>query len=434
LTNLETGFVGIAAALVLIALRVPIALALGSVSFVGITYMRGYEAGAGTLRTALFDFSAHWSLSAVPMFLLMGSVAHYSGVSTDLFRAARAIAGRLPGGLAVASNFACAGFSAASGSSLATAAAMGRITIPEMLKAGYDKSLAAGVVASAGTLGAMIPPSILMVIYAVFAEVSISKLFIAGIIPGILTALIYAAMIMIRCWLKPELAPKITETTTYGEKLDALVGVWPLLALILGILGGLYAGIFTATEAGAVGAFLSIVIAVVRGRMTMNVFTESVMEAVITTARILFVALGAVLLTRFVALSGISVFLTDVVGAWAVEPIILLLLSSLIFVLLGMFLDPLGLMLLTLPVLMPLFESMGLDLIWFGILVIKFVEIGLLTPPIGLNVYVVKSVAGDSMPLEAAFRGVAWFLVCEIFIVGLLIGFPSITLYLPSLM
>lgn len=434
MSNLETGFAGVVAVLVLIGLRVPIAIALGAVSIVGIAYMRGISVGFGVLQTALFDFAAHWSLSAVPMFLLMGSIAHYSGVSADLFRAARAWVGRLPGGLAVASNFACAGFSAASGSSLATAAAMGRITIPEMLHAGYDKSLTTGVVASAGTLGAMIPPSILMVIYGVFAEVSISKLFIAGIFPGLLTAAIYTVMIVVRCRLTPTLAPANLERLPIREKLRTLGGVWPLIALIVGILGGLYGGLFTATEAGAIGAFLSMVIAFARGRLTASVFNESLVEAVIGTSRILFVALGAVLLTRFIALSGMSIYLADQIGDWALDPITLVVGASLMFLILGMFLDPLGLMLLTLPILMPLFEAMQMDLIWFGILVIKFIEIGLLTPPIGLNVYVVKSVAGDAVPLEAAFRGVAWFLACEVIIVTLLVAYPSISLYLPGLM
>jgi len=433
-TNLEIGWASIAAMLVLIGLRVPIGLSLGLVSIAGIAAIRGWGVGFGMVRTALFDFSAHWSLSAVPMFLLMGAVAHYSGVSESLFAAARAWFGRLPGGLAVASNFACAAFSAASGSSVATAAAMGRITIPEMLKARYDRGLATGVVASAGTLGSMIPPSILMVIYGVFAEVSISEMFMAGVLPGLLTAAIYALMILIRCRLKPDLAPPIDAHYTTRQKLASLRGVWPLFALIFGILGGLYGGVFTATEAGAVGAFLSFVIAGVQGRLSRPVIRASVVEAAVGTSRILFVALGAVLFTRLVALTGISSFMAREIGAWAVDPLTLVLGASLIYFVLGMFLDPLGLMLLTLPILMPLFERMDLDMIWFGILVIKYIEIGLLTPPVGLNVYVVKSVAGPSVPLDVAFRGVAWFLVCEAIVLTLLIAFPQISLFLPELM
>jgi C4-dicarboxylate transporter, DctM subunit len=415
-------------------MRMPVGFALMLVSMVGIAQLKSWEIAIGMLKTEPFDFAAHWSFSAIPMFLLMGAVAHHSGISTALFTAARLWLGFLPGGLAVAANFACAGFAAASGSSTATAAAMGRISVPEMTKAGYDPGLSTGTVASAGTLGAMIPPSIAFVLYGIFAEVSISKLFIAGILPGLMTALIYAAMIMIRCKINPELGPPNAEKISWAEKLEALREVWPLLALILTIMGGLYSGLVTPTEAGAFGAFVSFAVAIFQGRMSWNIFKESIFEALGGTARIFWVAIGAVLLTRFLAMTGAEGYLTEAVGSWAADPMLLVLASSLIYIVLGMFLDPLGLLLLTLPLLLPMFESLGLDLIWFGVLVVKYIEIGLLTPPVGLNVYVIKSVVGPDISLETIFKGVAWFLVCEVIVVLLLVGFPSISLYLPSLM
>ena len=400
----------------------------------GVSLLKGWDVAAGMLRTEPFDFAAHWSFSAIPMFLLMGAVAHHSGISTALFRAARIWLGGLPGGLAVAANFACAGFAAASGSSTATAAALGRISVPEMTAAGYDPGLSTGTVASAGTLGAMIPPSIAFVLYGIFAEVSISKLFIAGVLPGLFTAGVYAAMIMIRCKINPKLGPPYKSDAGWSEKLNALKEVWPLLALILAIIGGLYAGLVTPTEAGAFGAFVSVVVAFIQGRLNWVVFRDSVFEALSGTARIFWVAIGAVLLTRFLAMTGAEGFLKEMVGSWAADPVLLVLAASLIYVVLGMFLDPLGLLLLTLPLLLPMFEALNLDLIWFGVLVVKYIEIGLLTPPVGLNVYVIKSVVGEDISLETIFKGVAWFLVCEAIVVVILVMFPGISLYLPSLM
>jgi C4-dicarboxylate transporter, DctM subunit len=433
-TGLETGFLSLLAVLVLIAIRIPIGAVLGGVSIIGIIMLRNVDVAAGVVKITIFEFAASWNLSAIPMFLLMGAIAYHSGISAALFRTARLWFGNLPGGLAVASNFACAGFSAASGSSLATAAAMGRITIPEMTAQGYDKGLATGVVAAAGTLGSLIPPSILMVLYGIFAETSIAQLLIAGILPGILTAFVYAAMIVIRCRLNPALAPHMRQTVSLRERIAATHEVWPLLVLILSVVGGIYAGIVTPTEAGAFGAFLALVLTVLQGRMTWKLFKDSVMEALVNTAKIFFVAFGAVLLTRFLALAGVGFFIGQMIGDWALDPILLVVAMSLVYVLLGMFLDPLGLMLLTLPLLLPMFDALNMNLIWLGVLVIKFLEIGLMTPPVGFNVYVIKSVVGDEIPLGVIFRGVAWFLACEVLIVTLLVAFPQISLFLPQLM
>ena len=437
MTSLELGFWSIGAVLLLIAVRIPIGVVLGGVAFLGIAQLRDINVALGIIKNTPFEFSSHYSLSAIPMFMLMGSIAHHSGISHALFRAARLWLGGLPGGLAVATNLACASFAAASGSSVATAAAMGRIAIPEMLRHGYEKGLATGVVASAGTLGSLIPPSILFVLYGIFAEVSIVKLLIAGVFPGLLTAAVYTVMIIVRCKLNPSLAPGIDPAEIARlkpERMQALLQVWPLIALIVGIIGGLYGGIVTPTEAGAAGAVLALLIAMIQRRMSMRLFRDSLVEAISATARIFFVAVGAVMYTKFLALTGMPVFLGELIGSWALDPILLVLASSIIFLILGMFLDPLGLLLLTLPVLLPMFETLNLDLVWFGVIVVKFLEIGLLTPPVGFNVYVIKSVVGDEIPLETIFRGVGWFLACEVVIVALLVGFPEISLYLPGTM
>jgi tripartite ATP-independent transporter DctM subunit len=249
-----------------------------------------------------------------------------------------------------------------------------------------------------------------------------------------LTAIIYALMIIIRCKLKPELAPPVTESATWVARMRALLDVWPVLLLVLGIIGGLYAGVMTPTEAGGFGAFLAFIIAFIQGRLSIQSVKDSISESVSATARIFFVAIGAVLLTKFLALTGLSGYLGAMVGSWALDPILLILAASLVYLLLGMFLDPIGVLLLTLPILLPMFEALNMDLVWVGVILVKYIEIGLLTPPVGFNVYVIKSVVGNDISLETIFKGVFWFLMCEVAIMALLIGFPQISLYLPSQM
>jgi len=435
MTSLEIGFSGLAVLLVLMGLRVPIAVALGGVSSIGILIITGSpRAMIGSLGSLPFDFTAHFTLSAIPMFLLMGAVIYHSGLTANLFTAARLWLSGLPGGLAIATNFASASFAAASGSSMATAAAMGRLALPEMLKYKYNPGLAAGVIAASGTLGSLIPPSILMVIYGIFTEQPISKLLVAGILPGLLTAFAYTILIMVRCTLNPELAPKIEETVTWKERFQSLKGVWAIPVLALSVIGSIYAGIATPTEAGAIGAFMAMVIAMLTGNGSFKVIAASVKEALFSLSSIFFIAIGAVMLTRFLVLAGIPDYLVELMGVWSVDPMLLVIGSLIIFIILGMFLDPLGLMLVTIPILLPLYEALDINLIWMGVLVIKYLEVGLLTPPVGLNAYVVKGVAGDSVSLVTIFKGISWFLLAEVFVIALLIIFPEISLYLPSLM
>jgi tripartite ATP-independent transporter DctM subunit len=427
----------IGAILALIAARLPIGVAIGGVAFLGCWYLRNLDVALSVLRDTPFVFAANWELSAIPMFLLMGAIAGQSGVGTALFRAAHAWFGALPGGLAVATNWACAGFGAASGSSVAAAATMARIAVPEMLRHRYDKGLAAGVVASGGTLDALIPPSIIFVIYGVFAEVSVVKLLLAGVLPGLLTAAIYMLMIVIRCSLRPRLAPRIVvadRAALWRERWSSLADIWPVLVLILGVIGGLYAGVVTPTEGGAAGALLATVIGLVQGKLSRRGFIDSFKDAMGTTSQLFFVAVGAVIYTRFLALAGVGPLFAELIGTWALDPLLLVLAVSVIYLILGMFLDPLGMILLTIPVFVPMFSALGLDLVWFGVLVVKFIGIGLLTPPVGFNVYVVASATSDSIPLRTVFRGCYRFLACEVLIMTLLVAFPGISLWLPGSM
>ncbi len=432
--NLAVALGAIVVLLVLIGLRVPIGLALGAVSLVGLMIVRSPEAALGMFADLPFEFGANWSLSAVPMFLLMGSIAFHTGMTSSLFNAARLWLSTLPGGLAVATNFASAGFAAASGSSLATAAAMGRLAIPEMLRMKYDPALATGVVAASGTLGSLIPPSILFVLYGWFTETSIGALLIAGILPGLLTAFVYASMIIGRCIANPRIAPPVAGVITWTERWQVLLEIWPIPLLVLAVIGGIYSGIATATEAAALGALMAALISLARGRLTWTAFRTSIVEALESTASIFFVAIGALLLTRLLALAGLPTLMAESISSLAVDPTFLVIGVSVIYLILGCFLDPLGLMLLTLPVFQPMFQAVHLDLIWVGVIVVKYIEIGLLTPPVGLNAYVVKGVVGDAVPLTTIFRGLAWFIGAEAVIMVLLIAFPEISTYLPSKM
>ena len=434
---LTLSLVSLGGMLVLIALRVPIGIAMGAVAFLGFWYLRNFNVALSALSDTPFVFAASWDLSAIPMFLLMGAIAGNSGIGTALFRAAHAWFGALPGGLAVATNWACAGFGAASGSSIAAAATMAKLAVPEMLKHRYDKGLATGTVASGGTLDALIPPSILFVLYGVFAEVSIAKLLIAGIIPGLLTATAYMIMIMLRCWLDPSLAPPVEfpdRAALWRERWASLSEIWPIIVLIAGVIGGLYAGVVTPTEGGAVGAFLAMTIGFLRRQLSAAGLLDSFKDAIGTSAQLFFVGIGAVLFTRFLALAGTADMFTELVGAWALNPLLLVIAMSIIYLILGMFLDPLGMMLLTIPVFVPMFQKLGLDLVWLGVLVVKYIGISLLTPPVGFNIYVVATATGNAIPLKTIYRGCYWFLACEVLIMALLIAFPQISLWLPNAM
>jgi tripartite ATP-independent transporter DctM subunit len=428
------GFIGIATLLVLILLRVPIGVALLGVSFTGIWALIGLNPALGALRVIPYAFAANWQLSSVPMFLFMGFLCYHAGITKGLFEAARMWLSRLPGGLAIASVFGAAGFAAVTGSSVACAAAMGRIAVPEMMRQRYDAALATGTVAAAGTIGALIPPSILFIIFGVIAQQPIGKLFLGGAAAGLLTAAAYILTILIWCWIRPSVAPVVEERYSLRERFASLVGIFPVLVLGLAVFGGLFGGVFTPTEAGAVGAAIALLIALFRGKLTWAVFRDSVTESFVTSAALFVIAIGANLLSRFVALSGAGDILADVVIELVSNPYLLLLGITLVYLVLGMFIDPVGAMLITLPILLPMANAAGFDLIWFGVFIAKLLEIGMITPPVGLNVFVIKSVVDPRISLTTIFKGVLVFLVADAVVLVLLAVFPDVVLFLPRLM
>ena len=432
MTDLQIGFAGLAAILVLVALRMPIGVALALIAIIGLNEIAGPTVVMSLTGSLPYEFAANWELSAVPMFLLMGAIVYRSGLSDPLFAALRVWLRFLPGGLAVASNVACAIFAAACGSSVATTVAMGRIAIPEMLKAGYNPGLAVAVCACAGTLGSMIPPSVMMILYCAFTGQSVAALFIAGIVPGILTAAVYAVMIVSRVAVDPSIAPRRTESYGWSEKADAVKRAWPLPVLVIVVIGSIYGGVATPTEAGAFGTLCAVVLALTAGSVKGRILWDSILEALHGTATIFFVALGAVLLTRLVVLSGVPDYITSALAGGTSGVLILLAGAAVVYLVLGCFLEPVSIMLLTLPILVPILTQLGVNLIWFGILVVKLLEIGLITPPVGLNVFAAKTISGDQISLERIFAGVSWFLVCELIVLALLVAFPQIALFLPK--
>jgi len=434
LTNVEIGFAGIGILLFLIAMRVPIGLALIGVSFAGIWILVGPRAAWGSLGIIPWNFTATWQMSSVPMFLLMGFLCYHAGLTRGLFHAARLWLVRLPGGLAIAAVFGAAGFAAVTGSSVACAAAMGRIAVPEMMRSKYDASFATGTVAAAGTIGALIPPSILLILYGIIAQVPVGALFMGGVGAGLLTALGYVLMIMLRVKLNPKLAPRVEESSTRAERFTALFEIWPVLALMFGVLGGLFIGLFTPTEAGAVGASLALVIGILKRSITWSGFYSSLVETLQTSAALFIIAIGASMLTRFMAFSGAGDQLASFVSQLGLDPLILLLGIALVYLVLGMFLEPIGAMLLTLPILLPILIQGDYNLLWFGIILAKFLEIGMITPPIGLNVFVIKSVVGNVASTAQIFKGILWFMVSDLIVIVLLVIFPEIILWLPSVL
>ncbi|WP_137391582.1 TRAP transporter large permease [Rhodoligotrophos defluvii] len=434
MSSLAIGWVALAAALLLMAGGVPIGVAMGLVSFIGIWAIASDVAAWGMLKAIPYNFAGSWDLTAIPMFLLMGFIAANAGLTAGLFRAMRILLWRLPGGLACASVGACALFSAVSGSSVATAAAMAKITVPEMLRARYQPALATGVVASAGTLGSLIPPSVILVLYGIFAEVSIGALFVAAVIPGLLSALVFMLLIITRVSINPSLAPRTDEHFSRAEKLEAVREVWPLPVLIIGVIGGIMLGIFTPTEAGGVGAFLTLVIAATRGTVNAGMLKRACFQTLASTSSIFILIIGTALLTRLMAMSGVPDMLAEYLLGWGSGPIFAILCATVLYLILGCFLDPIGILMLTLPILLPILREADVNLIWFGILATKLLEIGLVTPPVGLNVYVIKGTLGGLVPLHTIFRGIGGFVAADLVTLTMLIAFPAITLFLPTLM
>lgn len=436
------GLLAFASVLVLLALRVPIAFALGAVAVAATFIIFAFRTGSFMPERALrattsmvfnnsFDLVHSYSLSMIPLFVALGHIAYRAEITTKIYFAAKVWMTRIPGGVAMASVIGCGGFSAITGSSIACASTMGRICTPEMLRMGYDPRLATASVAAGGTLGSLIPPSVLFIIYGIFTETSISKLFLAGILPGLLTLAGFLLVIWVWVMRNPEIAPEVGEVYSASERREAAIAAWPALMLFVVIVGGIYGGIFTATEAAAVCVTAATLIGFAQGTLTFTGLWDSVKETCVQTAAVFFIAAGAKVFVSFIALTGIAPVIVETVSGADLPVVTLMICIALIYLLLGMFLDPIGIMVLTLPLLVPLVESYGLNLIWFGVVVIKLLEIGLITPPVGLNVFVIANVVGKDAPIDRIFAGIARFLSVDMVVLLLIMSFPILSLLIP---
>jgi len=428
------GIIGILILIILIVLGVPIAISSAVVGFIGCVVLIGITPALGIMYLIPIDKVATYSLSVIPLFILMGVLALRGGIGHELYNACIKWFGRLHGGLAMATTAANALFGACSGSSLAAAATFTKLSMPEMSRYNYHPRLSTGVIAASGTMAAMIPPSGMVVIFCTFADVSLGKILVAGVIPGILSAIIYMMSIYIRSRLNPSLGPAVTIKVSMKEKLLALRYLLTVAMVFIVLLGGIYLGIFSPTEGGAAGAFVIFLIVLFRRRLGWSALMEALKETVTTTAMIFFIIVGAMVFAQFLAVSRLPNFFIDIVTSKAVHPSLVVIMILLVYVLLGTFLDAVAMMALTLPILFPLTESLGIDGIWFGIMVIKMTEVALITPPLGLNVYVVKGLAPADTRLEDIFVGILPFLLMDLLTLALIFIFPQIVLWLPGTM
>jgi len=426
------GVIGIMSLLVLIGLRVPVAISMGIVGIAGGIAINGWFSLGFVLGSQPFVTVVPYSLSVIPLFVMMGAFAARAGLSASLYQALQALIGHWRGGLASATVGACALFGAVCGSSLATAATMARVAIPEMRALGYDDRLSAGVVAAGGTLGILIPPSIIMVIYAIMTEQSIGRMFLGGMIPGLLAAALYMAAVFIIVTLRPSIAPRALPSPARA-RLAAIWQMAPVVALFAAVMGSIYLSIASPTEAAAVGAFGAIVLAALRGKLTWEVVRESLMETASTTGIIFMILIGTSVLQFFIETSTLPAVLLDQINYFQLPPLGVLIVIICIYIILGCFLDSLSMMLITLPIFFPLIVKLGYDPIWFGVLVTSVVEIGLITPPVGMNLFIIASV-DKHMKFETAAAGVVPFLIADGVRLALLILFPALALFLPKLL
>ncbi|MDP3084373.1 MAG: TRAP transporter large permease [Rubrivivax sp.] len=424
------GLIGFAAMFVLMALRVPIAISMGLVGLLGLGLMRSWPAAMSSTATEILDIGAY-TLSVVPLFVLMGNFVTRAGMSRDLYQAAYKFIGHRRGGLAMSTIAACAGFGAICGSSIATTATMARVAMPEMQRFNYAPAFAAGSICAGATLGILIPPSVILVIYGIMTEQSIGALFAAGVLPGLLATGFYLAASMWVTHRHPEYGPP-GERASWAERLTALRGIGGVLALFAIVMGGMYGGFFTPTEAAGVGATGGFLFALLRRSLTLPVLREVLVESARTSAMLFTIVIGASLFANFLNFTDLPGALRDFVMQFGVHPIIVIVAICAIYVVLGMAMESLSMMLLTVPVFFPLVTALGFDPIWFGIIVVCVIEISLITPPVGMNIFVLSSVLPD-IETSTIWRGVMPFIAADVLRMGVLIAFPAISLYLPQL-
>lgn len=426
------GFISFIGLFLLLAIGMPIVFSLAFVGCVGLLLTGGLKIMLATLGSIPLATVMTQLLTVIPMFLWMGSLAAESGVTMDAFDVGFKWFGRMPGGLAVATTFTSACFAAVCGSSIATVVTIGRIALPEMDRYNYDRRLSLGCIACSGSLGILIPPSIIAVLYAVIVQVSVGKQLIAGILPGILTAIFLTMLIVIRATITPALGPR-AHGVSWKESFASLKGIISIFILFIIVIGSIYGGICTPTEAAAMGTFGALIITIIRRRLKWVMLWHSMLDACSVTAMIMAISIGAMIYTSFLTRVGFGISITNLVLDLGLSPTGVIIVFILIFVLFGMFLDPYGMLLISLPIMYPIIQQLGYDGIWFGVIVIKMVEIAMITPPVGLNVYVLKGLVPD-VSSELIFASIFWFFITELAVVAMLIAFPKICLFLPDLM
>jgi C4-dicarboxylate transporter DctM subunit len=415
---------------VLMALGLPIAFSFAVVGFVGTALITGFEPALYLVGSAPFTWTSMQSLLPLPLFVLMGQFAFYSGISSDLFTVANKWLGRFPGGLAQATTLACTGFAACTGDSLAAAATMGTIAYPMMEKYNYSRRLSTSCIATGGTLGVLIPPSMAFIIYGMLTQTSIADLFIAGILPGLLLSGLLLIMIYTICKLNPSLGPR-GDVYSWRERFAALPSVWGMLLLFIIVIGGLYLGVFAPSEAGGIGAFGAFIIGLGKRRINRSAFVDALKGSLQITCFVLTILIGAMIFNVLLSTSGLAGLLSDWIASLTVSPYIILVIVLFMYLILGMFMDPVAMTVITVPTIVPILTNLGFDPVWLGVLFVVMGEIGLITPPVGVNVYVVQGVT--KVPLEEIFRGVYPFVIAMLVCVVILVIFPQIVLFIPYL-
>ena len=426
------GLIGMLFFFLLAAFEMPLGFAFITAGFLGLIYTKGIGAGLSILGSEVYSLSASYTFSALPLFILMGQFAFQAGIGRDLYVSAYKWLGRLPGGLALATMLACTGFAACNGSTVASAAAMGSLAFPEMEKFRYNRGLSTAVIATGGSLGILIPPSNMFIIYGYITETSIAALFIAGILPGLLLSALYLTLIFVMCKRNPKLGSPTNETFTWKERFASLTGIWGMLVLFVLIIGGMYFGIFSPSEAASIGALGAFVLVVVRRRLTKSILFDSLRASVRITCMVMFIIVGAMMFNVFLSTSGFGVAFSNWMIDLPLPRYVLLAIILLIYIPLGAFMDALAMVMLTLPIIFPVIKVLGFDPIWFGVLIIIMLEMGVLTPPIGLNAFVVHGVT--NVPLWEIYRGLTPFILVMCLGLAILVIVPQISLYLPSIM
>jgi tripartite ATP-independent transporter DctM subunit len=423
---------GFLAVFVMAFLRVPLAVAMSIAGVVGLGLLRGWQPAFASTSQVIFETGFHYVLSVIPLFVLMGNFVARAGMAKELFTAANAFVGHKRGGLAMASIIASGGFGSICGSSIATAATMSRVAYPEMKAHGYKDTLATGAIASGGTLGILIPPSTILVIYGIITETDIGKLFIAGILPGIVAITCLCLAVVFVTWRDPSAGPP-ADRFTWKQRLTAIRGIWGVALLFALVIGGIYGGVFTATEGAGVGAAGAFFFALARGSLTPKVLMEILQESTRTTAMLFTILIGAMVFTSFINFTSMPGDLRDFIVQFSPNPIMVVVMMMGIYIVLGLAMEELSMVLLTIPVFFPVITALGFDPVWFGILIVTIVEIGMISPPVGMNLFVINSLL-PKVKLITLFRGVWPFVAADIVRLGILIAFPAIALWLPSFM